>query len=133
MKTEKVAFINNYNYVSFPEGINTIEEFVEYLNSRYNSFVSLDTMVEKGCVAPYFIEDSLEIERQYWNPSNIRLVCAGEIHILSRDEYMEKLKKVVAEKCVNCVNYSENTCEDDYKTHMEHIRLDGECYEFEKK
>ncbi len=133
MKTEKVAFINNYNYVKFPEGISNIEEFVEYLNCHYNSFVSLDTIVEKECVAPYFIEDALEIERQYWNPSNIRLVCGAEVYILSRDEYMEKLKKVIAEKCVNCANYSENTCEDDYKSHMEHICLNGECYAFEKK
>ena len=48
-------------------------------------------------------------------------------------EYEEKLKKVIAEKCVHCVNYSEDACEQDFKSHIEHIDLNGECYGYEKK
>ena len=47
--------------------------------------------------------------------------------------YEEKLKKVIAEKCVHCVNYSKDTCEEDFKSHIEHIDLNGECWSYEKK
>lgn len=133
MKKWKVALINNIQYCRFPKGINTIAEFIEFLNDHYHSFVELEILMEEGCVAPFYIEEDLKIEKQYWNPSNIRLVKEGEVTILCRCEYEERLKKVISEKCVHCINYSEDTCEQDLKSHIEHIDLNGECYGYEKK
>lgn len=133
MKKLNVALINNVQYCKFPNGINKIENFIGFLNENYHSFVELEFFIEEGCVAPFYIEEDLKIEKQYWNPSNIRLVKEAEISILPRWEYEEKLKKVIAEKCVHCVNYSEDTCEQDLKSHIEHIDLNGECYGYEKK
>lgn len=133
MKKLKVALINNINYCKFPDGINNIEEFIAFVNKNFNSFFEVEILVEKGCVAPFFIEEELETEKQYWNPANIRLIKGAEVSILQRFEYEEKLKKVIAEKCVHCVNYSEDTCEQDLKSHIEHIDLNGECYGYEKK
>lgn len=133
MKKLNVAFINNFHYCKFPEGIGDIEQFIKYLNENYHSFVELEFFIEEGCVAPFYIEEDLKIEKQYWNPANIRLIKEAEISILRRWEYEEKLKKVISEKCVHCVHYSENTCEQDLKSHIEHIDLNGECYGYEKK
>ena len=133
MKKFNVALINNVQYCKFPKGINNITEFIEFLNENYHSFVELEFLIEEGCVAPFYIEEDLKIEKQYWNPSNIRLVKEAEVSILRRWEYEEKLKKVIAEKCVHCVNYSEDVCEQDLKSHIEHIDLNGECYGYEKK
>lgn len=133
MKKLNVALINNVQYCKFPDGINNITEFIKFLNENYHSFVELEFLIEEGCVAPFYIEEDLKIEKQYWNPSNIRLVKETEVSILRRWEYEEKLKKIVAEKCVHCVNYSEDTCEQDLKSHIEHIDLNGECYGYEKK
>lgn len=132
MKKLNVALINNIQYCKFPDGINNISEFIKFVNENYHSLIELEMLLEEGCVAPFFIED-LKTEKQYWNPSTFRFVKEAEISILKRSEYEEKLKKVIAEKCVHCVNYSEDTCEEDFKSHIEHIDLNGECWSFGKK
>ncbi len=132
MKKLKVALINNVNYCIFPEGINNIKAFALYLNKNYHSFVELEFLIDEGCFAPFYIEQELKTEKQYWNPANIRLVKETEVTILRRFEYEEKLRKVIAEKCVHCVHYSEDVCEQDLKSHIEHIDLNGECYGYEK-
>ena len=132
MKKLNVALINNIQYCKFPDGINNISEFIKFVNENYQSLIELEMLLEEGCVAPFFIED-LKTEKQYWNPSTFRFVKEAEISILKRSEYEEKLKKVIAEKCVHCVNYSEDTCEEDFKSHIEHIDLNGECWSFGKK
>ena len=133
MKNIKVALINNIHYCKFPEGINNIKEFIGFLNKNYNSFFELEFFVEEGCVAPFFIEEELKTEIQYWNPANIRLLKESEVMILKRWEYIEKLKTVIQNKCIHCIHYSVDTCEEDFKSHIEHIDLNGECYGFEKK
>ena len=42
-------------------------------------------------------------------------------------------KKVVSEKCVDCVHYQEDAEGDNLKGHREKISLDGECWGYEKK
>ena len=133
MKKINVALIDNVQYCEFPKGINNITEFIEFLNENYHSFIELEFLIEEGCVAPFYIEEDLKIEKQYWNPSNIRLVKEAEAYILRRWEYEEKLKKVVSEKCVDCVHYQEDAEGDNLKGHREKISLDGECWGYEKK
>ena len=133
MKKINVALIDNVQYCKFPKGINNITEFIEFLNENYHSFIELEFLIEEGCVAPFYIEEDLKIEKQYWNPSNIRLVKEAEVSILRRWEYEEKLKKVVSEKCVDCVHYQEDAEGDNLKGHREKISLDGECWGYEKK
>lgn len=133
MKKINVALIDNVQYCKFPKGINNITEFIEFLNENYHSFIELEFLIEDGCVAPFYIEEDLKIEKQYWNPSNIRLVKEAEASILRRWEYEEKLKKVVSEKCVDCVHYQEDAEGDNLKGHREKISLDGECWGYEKK
>ena len=133
MKKFNVALIDNVQYCKFPKGINNITEFIEFLNENYHSFIELEILIEEGCVAPFYIEEDLKIEKQYWNPSNIRLVKEAEASILRRWEYEEKLKKVILDKCVNCVHYEEDAEGDNLKGHREKISLDGECWGYEKK
>ena len=128
-----VALIDNVHYCKFPEGINNISAFIEFLNENYHSFVELESFVEEGCVAPFYIEEDLKTEKQYRNPSNIRLVKESEVYILCRYEYEERLRKVISEKCIHCVNFSEDMCEQDFRSHIEHIDLNGECYGYESK
>ena len=133
MKKQKVALINNYSYCKYPEGINNIKEFVEFLNQSDNSFIELESFVEEGCVAPFYIEEDLKTEKQYWNILFMRSIKESEVTILRRCEYEERLEKVIKEKCINCVNYSEDVCVEDFRTHIEKIDLNGECYGFERK
>lgn len=133
MKKAKVALIDNVNYCKFPEGIHDIKELITLINKNYHSFIELEAFVEDGCVAPFFIEEELKTEIQYRNPPNIRLIKESEVFILKREEYEERLTKVVQEKCVHCVHYSEDGCTENLQSFIEHIDLNGECYAFEKK
>ncbi len=89
-------------------------------------------MIEKGCAAPFFIEENWTTELQYWNPSAIRTLQECEIFVLKQCEYEERLKRVIQETCIHCTHYSEDFCEEDFKSHAEQINLHGECYGFEK-
>ncbi len=133
MKDIKVALINMGNYCLYPDGITNIKDFINFLNKNYHSFVELEFLSQDGCVAPFFIDEDLKTEKEYWNPLNIRFIKEGTAYFLSKFEYEEKLKKVISEKCIHCINYSEDCCEEDFKSHIEHIDLNGECYGFEMK
>ena len=133
MRKLNVALINNIQYCKFPKGINNITEFIGFLNENYHSFLELEFLIEEGCVAPFYIEEDLKTEKQYWNPSNIRLVKESEVSILPRCEYREKLEKVIRKKCINCIHYSDDICDEDYKSFIDHIDLNGECYGYKKK
>lgn len=127
----KAIVLNNINYCKYPDGIQNIEQFVNFCNQHYNSFVKFTKYSEENCCSPYFIEN--EFEETYLNVSLIRLIHEEEITILSKEEYDERLKNVVATKCINCVNYESEALEDDLKGHRGNISLDGECFYFEKK
>ena len=90
-------------------------------------------MTEEACVAPFYIEEDLKTEKQYWNPSNIHHVKEAEVYILRRSEYEEKLQNVIAAKCVHCIHYSEDRCEQDLRSPIEHIDLNGDCYGYATK
>ena len=50
MKCEKVLLINNLSYCRFPEGINNIEDFVNFLNNNPHHFFEIESYVEKGAL-----------------------------------------------------------------------------------
>ena len=133
MKKEKVARINGINYCKFPEGICDIESFVELLNKNYNSYIKLEFYEEEECVAPYFIEDNLKTETEYWNAASIRNVKEGEITLLTDWEYEERFDEVFRSKCMRCIHYIDGVCEQNEKSIKEQIDLDGECYAYERK
>ena len=132
MQKIKAAIINNYLYYKLPDGIESVKEFVSYLNGHYNSFVELWQFIEEGCSAPYFIEEELKTEKQYVNVATIHRVAEGVVTVLSRCEYEEKLRKVVSEKCIHCQNYVDDGCTD-LGSYFEKINLDGYCPGFEKR
>ena len=133
MRKIKVALINNIHYCLFPEDIGNISDFIEYVNKNYHSFIKLESLIESGCVAPFFIEEDLKTEILYLNPSNYRQIKEAEVSVLRRFEYEEELKNIIQEKCVHCIHYSKDVCEEDYKSHIENINLNGECYGYQKK
>lgn len=130
MKKISGFLLNGMACYKFPEGIESIDELVEYLNKNYNSFARLEAFVAEGCVAPYFIEENLEIKSTYWNLAFIRNVEPVEIKILLRAEYEERLKQVVSQKCANCAHFVDYK---EFESHFDKINLDGECFYYEPK
>lgn len=124
-----VAFRNIY--CEYPDGINSIETFVKYMNENYNSFIKLVRYKLDNCVEPYFIAE--EKETVYLNVSSLVSVSEFECTVLPKEEYERRLQAVVSEKCVHCQNYVECEDGDNLMNHRDTISLDGKCCMFEPK
>ena len=123
---------SSVRYAAISSAIIVLLSF-EFLNKNYNSYIKLEFYEEEDCVAPYFVEDNLKIETEYWNPASIRYVKEGEITLLEDWEYEEKFDEVVKNKCMRCIHYIDGYCEENEKSIKEQIDLDGECYTYERR
>ena len=121
-----------FNYYEYPEGIASLEEFVQFLKDNYYSFIKLKQWQTDKCCYPYFIES--EYEWVYLNVAQLREVSETreDVTVLPMEEYVERLKKVVAEKCVHCEGYYEDCEGDNLEGHYSMIILDGQCYSYKK-
>lgn len=121
----------DYSYYYYPQGIDGLDEFVEYANKHYDSFIKLKCFETEKCVFPYLISD--HTKDIYVNVASLGKISEVEVTVLSASEYDARLKQVVAEKCIDCVHYKEETEGDNLKGHRDRISLDGECWGYEKK
>lgn len=121
----------NCEYYSYPDGMDHIEQFMDYVNKNYHSFIKLKKWKEDQCCEPYFIDT--EFEYRYLNIAQITDVTEADITILSKDEYDSRLTAVVQQKCLNCRNYeqAEDGC-DNLEGHRTKLSLDGKCYWYSK-
>jgi hypothetical protein len=122
----KILQLDN-NYFRFPEGIKTADEFAEFANNSGQKFVKLTMYSEEHCMEPYFIEED---KRTVWvNLSQITYIEEIDGEVLPRIDYESRLRQVVREKCLDCVNFKGNP--DDLDGHYDRLRLDGRCWSYE--
>ncbi len=127
------ALLLDYRYFMYPEGISTLGQFIDFANKHFNEFIKLTELDTDNCREPYFIKE--DIKTAYINLSTVESIGESEIKaIIPKEEYKERLKKIVAEKCVHCTNYTELTDSDEnLGGHWNMISLDGECCGFNRK
>ena len=117
------------NYYRFPKGINTADEFAEYANNSGQKFVKLTLYSGEHSVEPYFIEED---KRTIWvNLSQITYIEEIDGEVLSRIDYERRLRQVVRQKCLDCVNFQGDP--DNLDGHYERLCLDGRCWSYEKR
>lgn len=115
------------DYYRFPEGIKTIDEFVEFVNNSSQKFIKMTMYSDEHCVAPYFIEeDKMTIYVNFGQVTHIEEVSGK---VMLRIEYERKLRQVVSEKCVNCDHFLGDP--DNLDGHYDILRLDGYCWRYE--
>ena len=124
----KILQLDN-NYFRFPEGIKTAEEFVEFVNNSSQKFIKMTMLSEEHSVAPYFIEE--DQKTVYVNPLQVTIIEEINGNVMLRIEYERRLRQVVREKCLDCVNFRGNP--DDLDGHYERLCLDGRCWGYEKR
>ena len=124
----KILQLDN-NYFRFPEGIKTVEEFVEFVNNSSQKFIKMTMLSEEHSVAPYFIEE--DQKTVYVNPLQVTIIEEINGNVMLRIEYERRLRQVVREKCLDCVNFRGNP--DDLDGHYERLCLDGRCWGYEKR
>lgn len=115
----------------YPDGINSIDDFIEYVNDNITSFIPMTELVTKDCVYPYLVEEDTMV--RYINMSLVKSILEDDVEILSRFEYDERLKDLQEEICIHCMNYSENLDPDadNLEGHRDEMRLDGFCPNFQ--
>lgn len=121
----------DYDYYYYPENITCIEDFIEYANANYNTFIKLTCFDTENCVFPYVIGD--ETKEVYVNVATVQKISEVEATVLDRSEYDIRLEQVEKKKCIDCVYYEEHSEGDNLKCLRERISLDGECWGYEKK
>lgn len=125
----KILFIDD-EYYRYPEGINAVEDYMAYLNNSNSFFIKMVRFETDNCRFPYLIEE--ETRDVYLNISKMGVIYEAEATILTCEEYEERLKKVVAEKCIYCQNYTDGLKGDNLSGHRGNITLDGDCFLFSK-
>lgn len=116
-------------YYEFPEGMENLEDFINFVNSCDCRFVKMTEYLEDNCKSPYFIEeDKLTVYINFYTVSAISEVSG--VTVLSRAEYKERLREAVRKKCHDCVNFNGDL--DSIDTHFERLSLDGNCWSYEK-
>ncbi len=121
----------DFDLYKFPEQISSIEEFIQYADENYNSFIPMVQYQTENCVFPYLIEE--EVKTVYLNVAKMDKICAEDATVLCRAEYNARLEKVIKQKCVNCEHYEEDFDGDNIHGHGDMISLDGKCLMYEKK
>ena len=117
------------DYFAFPEGMESVEEFIEFVNNNGNKFIKMTRYNEEYCVAPNFIEE--DKKTVYVNFSEVNFIEEIDGNVLPRAEYERRLRKVVLEKCLDCVNFEGDP--DNLDGHYQRLRLDGHCWGYRKK
>lgn len=112
----------------YPDDISSIEEFIDYINENFMSFIPMNEFLLDNCVYPYLVEEDVRV--RYINMSLVKSILEDDVEVLSRYEYDERLKELQEEICVNCKNYSENLDGDNLEGHRDEMRLDGFCPNF---
>ena len=95
----KILQLDN-NYFRFPEGIKTVEEFVEFVNNSSQKFIKMTMLSEEHSVAPYFIEE--DQKTVYVNPLQVTIIEEINGKVMLRIEY-ERFK-ADSEKIINRKN-----------------------------
>lgn len=121
----------DYEYYSYPQGISSVEDFIEYINHHYGSFIPMTRFNTENCGFPDLIEE--ETMQVFINVSQVNCVREVEATLLPRAEYDARLTQIVKRKCIDCVNYTEDSEGDNLKGHRGKITLDGQCWGYVKK
>ena len=128
MKALVIDFGSFTSLYLYPNDIDDIEEWTDYLNTCEEQFVKMSVLMSRDNVYPYFTDDN--IEEQYVNLAAVTTYQETEIEIMSRDEYDRRLAECVDAICPNCAHYEEDSQGDNLSGHRDEMRLDGVCPNF---
>ena len=115
------------NYFRFPEGIKSVEEFIEFVNNSSQKIIKMTMYSDMSCVAPYFIEEDKRVV--YVNFGQVTWIEEIDGNVMLRVEYERRLREVIREKCVTCDHFKGDP--DNLDGHYDTLRLDGYCWRYE--
>lgn len=121
----KVLYID-YEYYSYPEGVSSLDEFIDMLENKKRKFIKMKRLFEVGCVSPYFILEKMQ--DVYISISGINEIFEEEVVVMEEKEYVKMLENVKKKRCSSCDN--KDDCFKNEKELREKLCLDGSCNEY---
>lgn len=119
----KILILDSMPFL-YPEDVDSLEEFMDYANQNFHSFVPLYQVNTKHCVYPYFVEEEATV--RYVNLSRVVSFVEDEVEMLpTRHEYDERLKEVLQGVCTNCQMYLKGMVCDQIEGREDEMRLGG--------
>lgn len=130
----KVLLVGNgefSSYFLYPEGIRSVEEFIEYLDRHAHSFCRLTSYAASNKC--YVIEE--EAETAYFNVDQFSYVKEADLEILPRETYRRRMLQAIQTKCVHCRQYESHYSPDDkdFGRCSWYLSPDGTCDSFKKR
>ncbi|MDR3293406.1 MAG: hypothetical protein LBT20_04800 [Clostridiales bacterium] len=122
----------DYQYYLFPNSFKDIAELLAHIKADGEDFIPLKRLLDDKCKFPYFIEE--ETQSVYRRFKDIGEIEEVEVHLLSKAEYIERLKALIPKVCLTCDHYIDDGDEDIETLYpWANMTLDGECYRYSKK
>lgn len=97
----KAIKTNEMEFYLYPEGISSLDEFVEKVVIPNEGFVKMQYLNDDAGTAPFFIRD--DIKTVYVNFKNITTIEDEEVMLMSDAEFEDQLAPFTDEICAGCV------------------------------
>ena len=97
----KAIKTNEVEFYLYPDGVSTLDEFVENVVKPSNGLVKMKYLNDDAGTAPFFIRD--DIKTVYVNFSNITTLEEEEVMLLSDAEFEDQLEPFTLDICEGCV------------------------------
>ena len=110
------------DYFLIPEEYDSVDAFLH--SEAIKAELTLKKLNEKGCIAPYFIEE--EITKDKILLDEPKEICPVDVTVLPKEEYHNRLLIAAKEYCKGCKRYKEEA-----EFLAKELSLDGMCYEDE--
>jgi|GEM_PF-1037666 len=120
----KVLMIDGFDKYMYPDGINDLAGFMEYVENSDTMFSEMFKLDDENCCDPYYIRE--EAEKVYMNFNAVSTIQEADVYVLSAKEYDAKLSQTVKTVCRGCEmdGDADFGC-DSLKSKREHIDIEN--------
>lgn len=98
---KNVLMIDDCDKYLYPEGINTLEEFIEYAENADSIFLEIRKLDEDFSFDPYYIAG--KEKQMFINIANVESVQETSVEILTQEEYDARIMPIIDELCTECM------------------------------
>ncbi len=98
----KVLLIDDSEKYLYPENVNDLQGFIEYIRTSEERFIEMDRLDDESSMDPYYIKEC--IYKVFINFDVVESITESDADILSLPEYDSLMLPLIDELCGSCEN-----------------------------
>lgn len=98
----KVLLINECDKFLYPEGIDNLDSFLEFVENSETMFIRMQKLCDENGLVDFFIDN--EIRNVYINFNNVEMVEESTANVVSETDFYDLLKLLETNICSGCQN-----------------------------